>query len=89
MGDSAEGASGDNGLPGDDSGVFAVEGEVSGAVDADGGEEGEGDADGGVDVANASISICIPWLQCPSVPQMKYRFPGEVRGTTVLPSVYV
>ncbi|XVE92873.1 hypothetical protein REPUB_Repub01dG0141200 [Reevesia pubescens] len=124
-GDSVAGTSGDEGLPGADSGVFSGEGEVVGAGDADGGVEGdvagggeangagdadggvegdvagggeangagdadggvEGDVAGGVDVAKVSISICIPWLQCPSVPQMKYRFSGEVRGMTVLPSL--
>ena len=67
-----------------DSGDFAGEGEVFGAGD-DGGVEG--DVAGDVAVAKVSISICIPWLQCPSVPQMKYRFPGEERGMTVLPSL--
>lgn len=86
-GDSVEGTSGDDGLPGADFGDFAGEGEVSGAGEADGG--GEGDVAGGVDVARVSISICIPWLQCPGVPQMKYRFPGEERDMTVLPLLYV
>ncbi|CAL5336565.1 unnamed protein product [Camellia sinensis] len=35
--------------------------------------------------ASVSTSTFIPWLQCPIDPQMKYLFPGEVRGTTVLP----
>ena len=81
-GDSVEGTSGDDGVPGADSGDFAGEGEVFGAGD-DGGVEG--DVAGDVAVAKVSISICIPWLQCPSVPQMKYLFPGEERGMTVLP----
>ena len=76
-GDSVDGSSGDDGMPGADSGDDAGDGEDFGA----------GDVAGGVDVAKVSISICIPWLQCPSVPQMKYRFPGEERGMTVLPSL--
>ena len=53
-----------------------------GGVSADGGAAG-----GGAEVASVSISTFIPWLQCPIVPQMKYLFPREERGTAVLPPV--
>lgn len=58
-------------------------------VEGDDGVAGgvEGEFVGGVAAALVSTSICIPWLQCPAVPQMKYRFPAEDRGMTVLPSV--
>ena len=52
---------------------------------------GEGDSAGESEVALAlarvSISTFIPWLQCPIFPQMKYLFPGEVRGMFVVPSL--
>lgn len=50
------------------------------------GELAEGDAVfGEVDPARVSISTFIPWLQCPSVPQMKYFLPGEESGMVVVP----
>lgn len=94
-GDSVERPPGDNGLPAAGAGDSSCEGEeevgageladgVAGELDFGAGEE----EDGGVgDVAKVSISTCIPWLQCPNVPQMKYRFPGAVRGMIVLPSL--
>lgn len=45
----------------------------------------EGDAAAEADPARVSISTFIPWLQCPSVPQMKYFLPGEESGMVVVP----
>jgi hypothetical protein len=46
----------------------------------------EGDGVGGADdVARVFISTFIPWLQCPTVPQMKYLLPGEESGMVVVP----
>lgn len=52
--------------------------------------ESSGDAAGVTEfvaLARVSISTFIPWLQCPIVPQMKYLFPGKVRGMVVAPSL--
>lgn len=43
------------------------------------------DGVGGADVARVFIWTFIPWLQCPTVPQMKYLLPGEESGMVVVP----
>ena len=45
------------------------------------------ESSGDAAVARVFTSTFIPWLQCPIVPQMKYLFPGEVRGMVVAPSL--
>ena len=69
-------------MGGEGTGVVGEAGGGVGGVAAD-----RGVASGGAEVASVSISTFIPWLQCPIVPQMKYLFPGEERGTAVLPPV--
>lgn len=91
-----------NGLGASGSGIYSgdsageVVGDSSGAVEGmteiTAGESAtEGDAAGDeaeeIALASVSISTFIPWLQCPIVPQMKYLFPGDVRGMVVAPSL--
>lgn len=64
-------------------GVVFAGGEIGGGgVVLAGGEAG---GVGGLEAASISISTFIPRLQCPVVPQMKYRFPEETRGMVVAP----
>lgn len=64
---------------------------LGGAVLGAGGDEagetlGEGEAPGGGELAvTTSISIFMPLVQWPAIPQMKYRFPAASRATRVLP----
>lgn len=44
-----------------------------------------GGTGGAAEAARVTISTFIPRLQCPILPQMKYRLPGEMRGTGVVP----
>lgn len=63
---------------------------AEGATGIIGEAAGEGDSVGEVEEvapARVSISIFIPWPQCPNVAQMKYLLPGEVRGMVVSPSL--
>jgi len=46
---------------------------------------GSGAVGATVAVGTTFTSSFIPWLQCPGIPQMKYLFPGVVRGTKEFP----
>lgn len=66
--------------------VLGAGGDEAGGVGAAGETLGEGEAPGGGELAvTTSISIFMPLLQWPAIPQMKYRFPGAPRATRVLP----
>lgn len=67
-----------------DAGV-AEEIELSGAGVGTRGDTKEAGGLAEADPARVSISTFIPWLQCPSVPQMKYFLPGEESGMVVVP----
>lgn len=63
---------------------------AEGLIGATGKNAGEGDSVGEVEevaLARVSISIFMPWTQCPSDPHIKYLLPGEVRGMVVAPSL--
>lgn len=42
----------------------------------------------GAEAARVTTSIFMPKLQCAGAPQMKYRFPGEVREIGMAPLGY-
>lgn len=71
--------------------VVDSSGDSEGMMEEIVGESARGDAAGEsseeVELERVSISTFIPWVQCPIAPQMKYLFPGELRGMVVAPSL--